>query len=43
MGCFYGIKIRDGEINHATGLPWVIDDVPKLWKRAAQKWIDENT
>lgn len=43
MGCFYGMKIKDGEINHTTGLPWTIEDVPKLWKRATQKWLNENT
>ena len=42
MGAFYGRKIANGEINAKTGLPWKIEDVPKLWRNATQKWIDEN-
>ena len=42
MGKFYGTKIKNGEINPKTGQPWTIDDVPKLWKNATEKWIAEN-
>lgn len=42
MGRFYGIKIKNGEINDKTGLPWAINDVPKFWRNATQKWLDEN-
>lgn len=34
MGRFYGLKIKNGEIT--------IDEVPKLWRKAAGKWITEN-
>lgn len=34
MGRFYGIKIFNREMT--------IDDVPKLWKRATQQWMDKN-
>ena len=30
MGRFYGIKIKNGEINDKTGLPWTINDVTKF-------------
>ena len=42
MGAFYGIKIKKKEINPNTGKAWVIDDVPKLWKKATEKWLAEN-
>ena len=42
MGKFYGVKIRDGEINPRTGAAWVIDDVPKLWRKATEKWLADN-
>lgn len=34
MGRFYGLKIKNGEMT--------IDDVPKLWKKATEKWLLEN-
>lgn len=34
MGRFYGIKIESGIIT--------IDDVPKFWKSATEKWIQDN-
>lgn len=43
MGRFYGMKIKEKEINKKTGLPWSINDVPKLWKAATEKWLSENT
>lgn len=42
MGKFYGVKIKNEEINPKTGEAWTIEDVPKLWKRATQKWLAEN-
>ena len=35
MGRFYGEKIKEGLIT--------IDDVPKLWKKSTEKWLNENT
>lgn len=34
MGKFYGIKILNRDMT--------IDDVPKLWKKATQQWLDKN-
>lgn len=34
MGKFYGLKIKDGEKT--------LEDVPKLWKAATEKWLKEN-
>lgn len=34
MGRFYGSKIKNGEIT--------IGKVPKLWRKATEKWITEN-
>lgn len=42
MGAFYGTKIKSGEINPKTGEAWKIEDVPKLWKKATEKWLVEN-
>lgn len=42
MGAFYGTKIRNGEVNPKTGKAWTIDDVPRLWKKATEKWLEEN-
>lgn len=42
MGRFYGLKIKNGEMNQKTGAPWTIDDVPKLWKNAATAWLAAN-
>lgn len=42
MGAFYGTKIKNKEINPKTGKAWVIDDVPKLWKKSTEKWLAEN-
>lgn len=43
MGAFYGTKIKSGEINPKTGEAWKIEDVPKLWKKATLKWLEENS
>lgn len=42
MGRFYGTKIKNEEINSNTGAVWTLNDVPKLWKSATQKWLNEN-
>lgn len=34
MGRFYGIKILNGCIT--------IDDVPKLWRKAAESWLTDD-
>lgn len=34
MGRFYGLKILKGEIT--------IEDVPRLWKKATQDWLNKN-
>ena len=34
MARFYGTKIRNSEMT--------IDEVPKLWKKATEKWLKEN-
>ncbi len=34
MAKFYGLKIKDGELT--------ITDVPKLWRTAVKKWLEEN-
>lgn len=36
MGRFYGLKIKNGNDD------FTIDDVPKLWKKATEKWLTEN-
>lgn len=42
MAKVYARKIKNGEINTATGTPWCIDDVPDRWKDAVQKLLDEG-
>ena len=42
MGRFYGTKIKNGEINPATGEAWTLNDVPKLWRTASENWLNEN-
>lgn len=42
MGRFYGLKIKNGEINRMTGKPWTMEDVPKLWKKVTENWLREN-
>lgn len=34
MGRFYGLKILNGEIS--------IEDVPRLWKKTTQDWLNKN-
>lgn len=42
MGRFYGVKIKTGDINDATGEAWKLEDVPKLWRKATEKWLAAN-
>ncbi len=35
MGKFYGLKIKNGEIT--------VENVPKLWRKAVDQWLSENT
>lgn len=42
MGKFYGVKIANKEINPKTEKVWTIEDVPKFWRNATQKWLEEN-
>lgn len=34
MGRFYGLKILNGDMT--------IEDVPSLWKKTTQDWLDKN-
>ena len=34
MGRFYGLKIKAGEMR--------LEDVPKLWRTATERWLKEN-
>lgn len=43
MGRFYGIKIKNGEINDSTVEAWKLEDVPKLWRKSTEKWLNENS
>ena len=42
MGRFYGLKMKNSEINPNTGAAWTIEDVPKLWRKATEKWLADN-
>ena len=42
MGKFYGLKIKNGEINPKTGEVWTLDDVPRLWKNQTAAWLEAN-
>lgn len=42
MGEFYGKKIKNKVINKKTGSPWVIDDVPKTFKKATEDWLEAH-
>lgn len=42
MARFYGLKIKNGEINPKTGMAWTIDDVPKLFRAATAAWLAAN-
>ena len=42
MGRFYGLEIKNGEINPKTGAAWVLADVPKLWRDATAAWLAAN-
>lgn len=34
MGRFYGMKIKNGEVT--------LEDVPKWWRAATEKWMEKN-
>lgn len=34
MGRFYGLKILNGDMT--------IENVPRLWKKLTQDWLDKN-
>lgn len=42
MGAFYGTKIEAKEINANTGKAWVIDDVPKFWRKKVEAWLADK-
>lgn len=42
MGRFYGVKIKNKEINPKTGNPWVLSDVPRLFRPAVEQWLADN-
>ncbi|MDO4439189.1 MAG: hypothetical protein Q4B86_07095 [Eubacteriales bacterium] len=42
MGAFYGTKIKNEVINPSTGIVWNINDVPKLWVKKVEAWLNEN-
>ena len=35
MGRFFGTKILNGEMT--------IEQVPKLWRKSTEKWLEENS
>lgn len=43
MAKFYGLKILRGEINSKTGKPWVLADVPSLFRAATERWLQSQT
>lgn len=42
MARFYGTKILDGEINQRTGEAWKLEDVPKLFRKATERWLTDH-
>lgn len=42
MGAFYGNKIKNGDINSKTEMPWELEDVPLFWRVRTEKWMQEN-
>lgn len=34
MGRFYGVRILSGDLT--------IDDVPRLWRKTTQDWLNKN-
>lgn len=41
MTKFYGLKIKNGEINQTTGEPWTLENVPTLWRKKVEQWLAE--
>ena len=42
MGRFYGLKIKNQDINPKTGEAWKLEDVPRLWRNATAAWLADN-
>lgn len=42
MGSFYGSKIHNKVINPKTGEAWKLEDVPSLWKKKTEEWLNQN-
>lgn len=42
MGSFYGSKIRNKVINPKTGEAWKLENVPSLWKKKTEEWLNQN-
>ena len=42
MGRFYGLKIKNQDINPKTGEAWKLEDVPRLWRNATAAWLAAN-
>lgn len=37
---FFAEKIRSGAINLNTGVAWIVENVPKLWRAKVQKELE---
>jgi len=37
----YVRKIKNGEINPSTGMPWSLDDVPQRWYEAVKAELEK--
>jgi len=42
MGAFYGKKIRNKETNSKTGAAWELADVPSLWRKKTEEWLEAH-
>ena len=42
MGAFYGVKIKNKELNQKTGAAWKIQDVPSLWRLKVEQWLKSS-
>lgn len=41
MVAYYVAKIQNGEINSKTGQAWIVQDVPKLWRKKVQTVLEK--
>lgn len=39
---WYVYKISHNILNKTTGRPWVIEDVPRLWREDVRKYFEEH-